>query len=130
MRREPTPILGPHKDHVEILCADVEQLAAIQDGTVDRIFCNELWTICRPSRFRKAGEVEEEFLRPNLTEARHAEIADWSGFVQAFDEKNVQALSGYPTFLEDIIWEKEYRKSEWKAIPYRKTITEFLKKDR
>ena len=38
------------------------------------------------------------------------------------------SFSGYPTFLEDIIWEKEYRKSEWKAIPYRKTITEFFKK--
>ena len=123
------PDLDPHKDHVEILCADVEQLAAIQDGTVDRIFCNELWNdLPTKLMLRKGGEVEEEFLRPNLTEARHAEIADWSGFVQAFDEKNVQALSGYPTFLEDIIWEKEYRKSEWKAIPYRKTITEFLKR--
>jgi hypothetical protein len=123
------PDLEQHKDHVEILCADVEQLATIQDGTVDRIFCNELWNdLPTKLMLRKDSDVEEEFLRPNLPEARHAEIADWSGFVHAFDEKDVPSLSVYPTFLEDIIWEKEYRKSDWKAIPYRKTITEFLKK--
>ena len=123
------PDLAQHKDRIESLCAQIQDLATVEDGSVDRIICNELWNDL-PTKLllRKDGDVEEEFLRPNLSEARHAEIADWSGFVQAFDAKDIKALDGFPAFLEDIIWEKEYRKSDWKMIPYRKTIADFLKK--
>ena len=123
------PDLVHHKDRIEALCAHVEDLATVKDGSVDRIICNELWNdLPTKLMLRKGGEVEEEFLRPNLSEARQIEIGDWSGFVQAFDTKDIQALATFPAFLEDIIWEKEYRKSDWKEIPYRKTIAEFLKK--
>jgi hypothetical protein len=123
------PDLAQHKDRIESLCATVQDLATVADGSVDRIICNELWNdLPTKLMLRKDGDVEEEFLRPNLSEARQAEIADWSGFVQAFDAKDIKALDAFPAFLEDIIWEKEYRKSDWKMIPYRKTITDFLKK--
>ena len=36
-------------------------------------------------------------------------------------------LKTVPPFLDDLVWEKEYRKVEWKDVPYRKTIAEFLK---
>lgn len=121
--------LANHKDRIESVCARIEDLSTVKDGSVDRILCNELWNdLPTKLMLRKDGDVEEEFLRPNLSEARHAEIADWSGFVHAFDKKNIKALEAFPAFLEDIVWEKEYRKSDWKLIPYRKTITEFLKK--
>jgi hypothetical protein len=123
------PDLAQHKDRIESMCANAEDLATVTDGSVDRIFCNELWNdLPTKLMLRKDGEIEEEFLRPNLSEARQAEIADWSVFIQAFDAKDVQALGAFPAFLEEIIWEKEYRKSDWKMIPYRKTIAEFLKK--
>lgn len=123
------PDLAPHHDRLEILVSDVEHLAGVSDGSVDRIFCNELWNdLPTKLMLRKDGEIEEEFLRPNLNESRHVEIQDWSGFVKAFDGQAIEDLKSFPPFLEDIIWEKEYRKSDWKAIPYRKTITEFLKK--
>jgi Putative S-adenosyl-L-methionine-dependent methyltransferase len=123
------PDLAQHKDCIESLCARIEDLSTFKDGSVDRIMCNELWNdLPTKLMLRKDGDVEEEFLRPNLSEARHAEIADWSGFVHAFDAKDIKALASFPAFLEDIVWEKEYRKSDWKMIPYRKTITEFLKK--
>ena len=123
------PDLAQHKDRIECLCAKVQDLATVADGSVDRIICNELWNdLPTKLMLRKDGDVEEEFLRPNLSEARQAEIADWSGFVQAFDAKDIKALDAFPAFLEDIIWEKEYRKSDWKMVPYRKTISDFLKK--
>jgi hypothetical protein len=122
------PDLLPHRERVETLCAEVSSLAAVKDGTVDRIFCNELWNdLPAKLMLRKGNEIEEEYLRPNLSEKRHAVIDDWSGFVRAFDGKNVAALETFPAFLEDIIWEKEYHKAEWKDVPYRKTITDFLK---
>ncbi|WP_447978968.1 SAM-dependent methyltransferase [Candidatus Nitrospira bockiana] len=123
------PDLTDHRERVEGLCADVERLAQLQDGTVDRIFCNELWNDL-PTKLmvRKGGDIEEEYMRPNLSETRYAEIADWAGFVKAFETKDMAALATFPPFLEDLIWEKEYRKCDWKAVPYRKTITEFLKK--
>jgi hypothetical protein len=123
------PDLVEHQERIEVLRADVQDLGAVEAGTVDFIVCNELWNdLPAKLMLRKGGEVEEEFLRPNLSESKHAMIADWSGFVRAFEATDIQALGGFPPFLEDIVWEKEYRKIEWKPVPYRKTISEFLKK--
>nr|MBI3612380.1 class I SAM-dependent methyltransferase [Nitrospirota bacterium] len=123
------PDLAGHQERLEVLCADAGDLASVKDRTVDRIICNELWNeLPTKLMLRNASEVEEEYLRPNLSEAKHEEIQDWPGFVQAFEAQDNQALGRFPPFLEEIVWEKEYRKTEWKDVPYRKTITEFLKK--
>jgi hypothetical protein len=121
------PDLAEHRARVETLCADVTDLGAVKDRTVDCILCNELWNdLPAKLMLRKEGEVEEEFIRPNLSEGKYAAIGDWSGFVKAFTDLDIQALRSFPTFLEDIIWEKEYRKIERKDVPFRKTLTEFL----
>ena len=122
------PDLAEHRDRIEILCANVEDLASVKDGTVDRILCNELWNdLPTKLMLRKEGEVEEEYVRPNLSETKYEAMTDWPGFIRAFEAKDLDALKSVPPFLEDIIWEREYRKTEWKEVPYRKTITEFLK---
>ncbi len=122
------PDLTAHRERVETLCGSVESLDAVADGTVDRIICNELWNDLPTKLMAKnAGDIEEEFLRPNLSESLHAGIQDWSTFVRAFEAKDLETLKTFPPFLDDLVWEKEYRKVEWKDVPYRKTITEFLK---
>lgn len=122
------PDLALHRDRVETRCGSVEHLAGVADGTVDRIICNELWNDLPTKLLAKnAGDIEEEYLRPNLSEVLHAKIQDWSTFVRAFAAKDVETLKTFPPFLDDLVWEKEYRKVEWKDVPYRKTITEFLK---
>lgn len=123
------PDLAAHRARIDFLCANVAELGSVREHTVDRIIGNELWNdLPTKLMLRKEGETEEECLRPNLSEKKHAEMPDWSAFVRAFDEKDTRALEAFPAFLEDIIWEKEYRQTEWKSVPYRKTITEFLKK--
>ena len=123
------PDLADHQACIETLRASAENLGVLKDGTVDRILCNELWNdLPTKLMLRHEGEIEEEFVRPNLSEKRQAEINDWSSFVRSFDAKDIVKLGEFPPFLEDIIWEKEYRKANWKEIPYRKTITDFFKK--
>lgn len=122
------PDLAAHRQRVDRLDADAANLGAVRDGTVDRILCNELWNeLPTKLMLKKGSEIEEEYIRPNLNEKKHAEIADWSVFVKAFEAKDIAALKRFPSFLEEIVWEREYRKVEWKAVPYRKTISEFLK---
>ena len=122
------PDLAAHLDRVEIHCGSIENMADVADGTVDRIICNELWNELPTKLMAKnAGEIEEEYIRPNLSESLHATIQDWSGFVRAFEAKDLDRLKTFPPFLDDLVWEKEYRKVEWKDVPFRKTITEFLK---
>jgi SAM-dependent MidA family methyltransferase len=89
------PDLLKHQDRVTLLCAGVESLESFEDGTIDRIICNEVWSDL-PTKLliRRGGEVMEEHIRPNVSETKLAEIADWSGFVQAFDKKDTQALYG------------------------------------
>src|SRR6476661_3991507 len=123
------PALSSHRDRIETHRGTVDRLDGIADGSVDRIICNELWNDL-PTKLmsRQANDIEEEFLRPNLSEALHGKIADWATFVRAFDAMDMDALKGFPPFLDDLVWEREYRTVEWKEVPYRKTITEFLKR--
>ncbi|MEK6617947.1 MAG: class I SAM-dependent methyltransferase, partial [Nitrospirota bacterium] len=84
------PDLADHRERVELLCATAADLGSVQDGTVDRILCNELWNdLPTKLMLRKEGEVEEEYLRPNLGETTYAAISDWSGFVRAFDAQDI-----------------------------------------
>jgi hypothetical protein len=92
------------------------------------MFCNELWNELPTKLMAKhAGDIEEEYIRPNLSESLHATIQDWSAFVRAFEAKDFALLKTAPPFLDDLVWEKEYRTVEWKDVAFRKTITEFLK---
>ena len=120
--------LAKHRDRVTYECVDLQNLQAYQDQSVDRIICNELWSEL-PTKLiiRSKGDLLEEYLRPNLTESKLAEMTDWAGFVNAFERNNSVALEGYPSFLEDLVWEREYRKVEAKVLPFRRTIAEFLK---
>src|SRR6185503_15054350 len=122
------PVLASHHDRVETHRGTVDRLDSVAEGSVDRIICNELWNDL-PTKLmsRQANEIEEEFMRPNVSEALHAKIPDWAAFVRSFDSMNMKALKGFPPFLDDLVWEREYRTVEWKEVPYRKTITEFLK---
>ena len=80
--------LAAHRDHVDIYCGSVEHVAGVADGTVDRIMCNELWNDLPTKLLAKhGGEVEEEYVRPNLSEFLHATIQDWSAFVRAFQRQ-------------------------------------------
>jgi len=122
------PGLAAHRDRVEIHCGSIDQMAEVADGTVDRIFCNELWSELPTKLMAKnAGDIEEEYIRPNLSESLHATIQDWSAFVRAFEARDLALLKSIPPFLDDLVWEKEYRTVDWKDLPFRKTITEFLK---
>ena len=76
---------------------------------------------------RKEGEIVEEQMRPNLSAAKTTQFDDWFSFVKDFGAKDVTKLKTQPSFLEEIIWEKDYQPVDWKRVPYRKTITEFLR---
>jgi hypothetical protein len=107
----------------------VDRLDGIADGSADRIICNELWNdLSTKLLSRQGGDIEEEFMRPNMNEAAYAKISDWAAFVRAFDSMDIETLKGFPPFLDDLVWEREYRAVEWKEVPYRKTITDFLKR--
>ncbi len=123
------PMLASHRDRIESVTGSIDQLHAIPDGSIDRIVCNELWND-QPTKLmsRQGAEIEEEFQRPNLSEALHARIQDWTGFVRAFEASDVEALKTFPPFFDDLVWEREYRAVEWKDVPFRKTITEFLRR--
>ena len=120
--------LAKHRDRVQFVHATVNELQSYQDGSVDRIVCNELWSEL-PTKLllRKAGDVMEEHIRPNLKETRLADFPDWAGLVQAFDQADIAALKTLPTFLEDVLWEREYHNVEAKDVPFRRLITDFLK---
>ena len=123
------PGLFLHQDRIQAVRSTIDHLADVPDGSVDRLLCNELWNDL-PTKLmsRQGGDIEEEYLRPNLSEVLHPKIEDWAGFIRAFEAKDADQLKQFPPFFDDLVWEREYRPVEWKDIPYRKTITEFLRR--
>lgn len=123
------PGLGPHRERIHAIRGTVDHLTDLADASVDRILCNELWNDL-PTKLmsRHGAEMEEEYLRPNLSEVLHAKIDDWAGFIRAFEAKDADQLKQFPSFFDDLVWEREYRPVEWKDVPYRKTITEFMRR--
>jgi hypothetical protein len=122
------PDLQGHRTRVSGLQADAQDLAGVRDKTVHWILCNELWSDLRTKvMLRKEGEIIEEQIRPNLSDAKSREFGDWFGFVKNFAARDVGKLRNEPSFLDEIIWEKDYQPIDWKRIPYRKTITEFMR---
>jgi hypothetical protein len=122
------PDLQPHREHIATLQADVQDMAAVKDGSVHWILCNELWSDLRTKIvLRKDGDLIEERLRPNLSDAKYREFPDWFAFVKDFGARDVAKLRDQPVFLDEIIWEKEYGAIDWKRVPYRKVIAEFMK---
>ena len=119
--------LANHHDRVRFMHATVKELERVPDGSVDRILCNELWSEL-PTKLvlRKAGEVQEEHLRPNLKETRLHDFPDWAGFVQAFGKADAATLKPLPDFLDDVVWEREYHSIESKTLPFRRLITDVL----
>ncbi|MDT7043405.1 class I SAM-dependent methyltransferase [Candidatus Nitronereus thalassa] len=122
------PDLSKHQAKIRFEQAQVPDLKAFADGSLDRIICNEFWNES-PTKLllRKAGDIMEEHVRPNLKETRLKDFPDWPGFIHAFENIDVPTLKGLPVFLEDIVWEREYHKIEAKDVPFRRLITDFLK---
>jgi hypothetical protein len=120
--------LVKHRDRVSFEGKAVEDLAARPDGTIDRIICNELWSEL-PTKLvlRKEGEIKEEQLRPNLNEKRLVDFPDWPKFVEAFDKADLETLPSFASFLGDLVWEREYQPVDAKALPFRRTVSEYLK---
>lgn len=120
--------LKKHDARTKFVQAQVDGLGDFRDGSVDRIFCNELWSeLATKLVLRKEGDVMEEHLRPNLKETRLVDFPDWPGFTKAFGEIDVPQLKMCKSFLEDIVWEREYHKIEAKEMPFRRTMTDVLK---
>ncbi len=120
--------LAKHQGRIKFEHAQVPELKAFADGSVDRIICNEFWNES-PTKLmlRKAGDIMEEHVRPNLKETRLQDFPDWTAFIQAFEHIDVPTLKGFPNFVEDIVWERTYEKIEAKDIPFRRLISDFVK---
>ena len=122
------PDLQPHRERVIPLLADAQDLSGVKDESVHWIHCNELWNELRTKVIlRKEGEIIEEQVRPNLSDAKVKQFDDWSAFLRAFEARDIGKLKGGPSFLDEIIWERDYQPIDWKRVPYRKTITDFMK---
>jgi len=120
--------LAKHQGRIKFEQAQVPELQGFADGSVDRIICNEFWNESSTKLLlRKAGDIMEEHVRPNLKETRLQDFPDWTAFIEAFEHNDVPTLKGLPSFLEDIVWERTYNKIEAKDVPFRRLITDFLK---
>ena len=96
--------LAKHQNRIRFEQAQVPELQSFAAHSVDRIICNEFWNETSTKLLlRKAGDIMEEHVRPNLKETRLQDFPDWPVFMQAFEQVDVSILKKMPNFLEDIV---------------------------
>jgi len=115
------PDLQSHRERVTTLQADAQDLAGVKDGSVHWIHCNELWNELRTKVIlRKEGRSSRSRSGPISATPRPRSSTTGPPSAGLRSQGHRRAQRG-PSFLDEIIWEKDYQPIDWKRVPYRKT---------
>jgi SAM-dependent MidA family methyltransferase len=119
------PNLQEHEGRYFLKPMNAEAQDDFEPHSVHKIISNEIWDDLATSVLLKNdGMLYEEYLQPLLP--RSIPNIPWEPFVEQFTEKNLDALKSQPPFLEDIVWERSFQRTDISDWPYGEVILKHL----
>jgi SAM-dependent MidA family methyltransferase len=119
------PNLQEHEGRTFLKHVNAETQGDFEPHSVHKIISNEIWDDLATSVLLKNdGMLYEEYLQPLLP--RNIPSATWEQFVDQFNEKNLDALKSNPPFLEQIVWERSFQRTDISDWPHGETILKHL----
>jgi len=119
------PNLQEHEGRYFLKPMNAEAQDDFEPHSVHKIISNEIWDDLATSVLLKNdGMLYEEYLQPLLP--RNIPNIPWEPFVEQFTEKNLDALKSQPPFLEDIVWERSFQRTDISDLPYGELILNHL----
>lgn len=120
--------LQKHSGRFSIVQLSAYNLGCFKENRTFKLISNELWDDLKTKVFVKMkGNVVEEYLQPRIEAEYLHGIEDLDGFVRDFNTGALERLKNYPSFINNIIWEKEYRPVDWTGISYGRIIRTMFK---
>jgi SAM-dependent MidA family methyltransferase len=119
------PNLQEHEGRYFLKPMNAETQDDFEPHTVHKIISNEIWDDLATSVLLKnEGMLYEEYLQPLLP--RNIPNVPMETFVEQFAGKNLDALKSHPPFLEAIIWERSFQRTDISDWPFGEVILKHL----
>ena len=119
------PNLQEHKGRYFLKPMNAETQDDFEPHSLHKIISNEIWDDLATSVLLKNdGMLYEEYLQPLLP--RNIPNVPMETFVEQFTEKNLDALKSHPPFLEQIVWERSFQRTDISDWPYGEVILKHL----
>ena len=101
--------LKNHKGKFSMVQIDANHMDCFYEGTIDKIFSNEIWDdLSTKVLLKRDSSLYEEYIQPLIDPiAAGVNIDD---FFKQFNEKDLDSLKYRPELLRSIVWEKTYQR--------------------
>ncbi len=117
------PNLQEHEGRYFLKPMNAETHDDFEPHSVHKIISNEIWDDLATSVLLKNdGMLYEEYLQPLLPR----NIPNVPPFVEQFTAKNLDALKNHPPFLEQVVWERSFQRTDITDWPYGEVILKHL----
>jgi SAM-dependent MidA family methyltransferase len=121
------PNLQAHEGRYFLKQVNAETQDDFEPHSVHKIISNEIWDDLATSVLLKNdGMLYEEYLQPLLPP--NIPNVPMETFVEQFTEKNFDALKNHPPFLEQIVWERSFQRTDISDWPYGAFILKHLER--
>ena len=121
------PNLKEHEGVYFLEQVNAETQEDFQPHSVHKIISNEIWDdLATRVLLKNDGLLYEEYLQPLLR--RDIPNGAWETFVEHFTEKNLDVLKSKPPFLEQIVWERSFQRTDISDWPYGEVIQQHLQR--
>ncbi len=121
------PNLKEHEGVYFLEQVNAETQEDFQPHSVHKIISNEIWDdLATRVLLKNDGLLYEEYLQPLLR--RDIPNVAWETFVEHFTEKNLDRLKSNPPFLEQIVWERSFQRTDISDWPYGEVIQQHLQR--
>lgn len=120
--------LQMHLGRVSLARLSAYNLGCLKEKSISKLISNELWDDLSTKVFVKMkADVVEEHLQPRIDRDHLQGIDDLDRFVKDFNASDLERLKDYPPFMNNIVWEREYRPVDWTGISCGRIIRTMFK---
>ncbi len=121
------PNLQEHEGRYFLKPMNAEAQDDSEPRSVHKIISNEIWDDLATSVLLKNdGMLYEEYLQPLLPP--NIPNVPMETFIEQFTEKDLDALKNHPPFLEQIVWERSFQRTDISDWPYGAVILKHLER--
>ena len=121
------PDLAEHEGIYFLAPMNAETPDDFEPQSVHKIISNEIWDDLATSVLLKNdGMLYEEYLQPLLR--RDLPNVAWETFVEQFAARNLEQLKTSSPFLEEIVWERSFQRTDISDWPYGEIVQKHLER--
>ncbi|MGP0628281.1 hypothetical protein ACTRW9_01080 [Nitrospina sp. 32_T5] len=123
---EANPDLQAHAGRYATALIDARDPEGAEPGSLTWVLSNEIWDdLATRVLVKSQGTLFEEYLQPLIDPA--VIEGDFDAFVQQFQNADLDALKSHPPFLDQIVWERAFQRTDVSDWPFGEVVDKHMK---